>query len=86
MKITLTIDAAEAHILTEALDSHIYWQLSDELYRRDGYVDDPGSDDPDNAAAITEAELLTNKINAASDHAKAAAHKPKAKARGRKVA
>ena len=38
--------------LAEAIDSHIYWQLSDELYRHDGYVLEPGSDDPEVAAEI----------------------------------
>ena len=27
----------EPSLVCEALDSHVYWQLSDERYRRDGY-------------------------------------------------
>lgn len=37
----------ELAMLREAIDSHIYWQLSDEHYRDDGAVEAPGSDDPE---------------------------------------
>ena len=42
----------------EAIDSHIYWQLSDHLYRANGAVLEPGSDDPDVAAEIIALEAL----------------------------
>jgi hypothetical protein len=35
-----------------ALDSHVYWQLSDQHYRSDAAVLDPGSDDPEHAAEM----------------------------------
>jgi hypothetical protein len=54
--VALTPD--ESHLVSEALDSHIYWQLSDYHYRRDGYVDEPGSDDPEKVAEIKQAEAL----------------------------
>jgi hypothetical protein len=49
-------------ILTEAIDSHVYWQLSDETYRRDGYVEGPGSDDEDTAATITAYRALADEL------------------------
>ncbi|GEJ59103.1 hypothetical protein [Anaeromyxobacter diazotrophicus] len=45
-------------LLTSALDSHIYWELSDEYYRHSGYVFDPGSDDPKVRKEIRESERL----------------------------
>jgi hypothetical protein len=48
--ISLTSD--QVSMLREAIDSHIYWQLSEPIYRRNGDVADPGSDEPDVAAEI----------------------------------
>jgi hypothetical protein len=48
--ISLTSD--QVSMLREAIDSHIYWQLSEPIYRRNGDVADPGSDDPDAATEI----------------------------------
>jgi hypothetical protein len=42
--VRLTVE--QIRLLASALDSHIYWQLSDQLYRNSGYVLPPGSDDP----------------------------------------
>jgi hypothetical protein len=53
---------AEVALLREALDSHIYWQLSDEHYRDSGFVSDPGSDEPDKAAEIAAANALDRKL------------------------
>lgn len=62
--ITLTLTRDDLDLLVEALDSHAYWQLSDDQYRNDGAVLPPGSDDDDNARAIAEcdrlSEVLTN--------------------------
>ena len=52
--------------LAEAVDSHIYWQLSDELYRRDGYVMEPGSTDPAVAAEIEYMTLLMDRLREAA--------------------
>lgn len=49
----LNTDAA--YTLREALCSHVYFQLSDEKYRNNGYVSAPGSDDPDMVEKIWEA-------------------------------
>ena len=53
---------AEIDLLRGALDSHIYWQLSDEEYRDSGFVQDPGSDDPEAVEAIKEANALDAKL------------------------
>ncbi len=53
---------AEVELLREALDSHKYWQLSDKHYRSDGYVMDPGSEDPDSVEAITACDMLADKL------------------------
>jgi len=42
--VRLTVD--QIRLLASALDSHIYWQLSDQQYRNDGYVLPPASNDP----------------------------------------
>jgi len=62
MTITLDIEPYEAALLKEALDSHIYWQLSDQKYRNNGFVYDPGSDDEDSAAEIVAAEQLVSRL------------------------
>ncbi len=61
MKIDLNRD--ELALLIEALDSHEYWQLSDEFYRRDGEVVDPGSDNEDNRRAIRKVRALSKKLS-----------------------
>ena len=45
MRLTLTDD--QLRTLCSALDSYIYWELSDRQYRNSGYIDPPGADDPD---------------------------------------
>lgn len=49
--------------LSEGLDSLIYWQLSDEQYRHNGFVNDPGSDDPEQQKRIKEAEALIEELD-----------------------
>ncbi|MCC6808040.1 MAG: hypothetical protein IT381_11500 [Deltaproteobacteria bacterium] len=63
--ITLTFTPDELNLLKEALDSHIYWQLSDEHYRHSGFVYDPGSDDAEHAAEIQACERLDQKLTLA---------------------
>jgi hypothetical protein len=54
----------ELELLREALDSHMYWQLSDEKYRNDADITPPGSDDPDSFELIQQSETLWGKIHA----------------------
>jgi hypothetical protein len=54
--VSLTPD--ETHLVSEAFDSHIYWQLSEENYRNSGNVIPPGADDPEVVEAIEKAERL----------------------------
>ena len=58
----MTLTAAQRDQLVEAIDSHIYWQLSDHLYRANGAVREPGSDDPDVAAEIAHFEALQDAL------------------------
>lgn len=54
----LKLTKAQLDELVEALDSHVYWQLSDERYRDNGFVDEPGSDDAEMAKRIRVANKL----------------------------
>ena len=51
-------------LLVEALDSHVYWQLSDQRYRSNADVIQPGSDDPDQAAEIEACVDLSERLRA----------------------
>ena len=44
---TIRLTREQLALVLEALDSHVYWQLSDERYRDSGFVYGKGSDDPD---------------------------------------
>jgi hypothetical protein len=48
----ISLSPKQVSMLREAIDSHIYWQLSEPVYRRNGDVADPGSDEPDAATEI----------------------------------
>lgn len=52
----------ELQLVEDALDSHKYWQLSDESYRSSGYVVEPGSEDPEAVAAIAACDALVSKL------------------------
>jgi hypothetical protein len=58
----LTLTHEELGLILDALDSHSYWQLSDQQYRNSGYVMDEGSDDPENAEAIKDVATLEKKL------------------------
>ena len=60
---TIELTHEELDLLREALDSHKYWQLSDEYYRSDGFVVDPGSEDPEVATAIVACDVLAAKLD-----------------------
>ncbi len=62
--LVVELSAEELTVLCEALDSHVYWQLSDRHYRNNGYVREPGSDDAEAAAAIRAANRLEEKLRA----------------------
>ena len=51
-------------LLVEALDSHVYWQLSDQHYRSNADVIEPGSDDPAQAAEIEACVELSGRLRA----------------------
>lgn len=67
MKIPVELDAGELDLLKKALDSHKYWQVSDPIYRRDGYVVDPGSDDEEGAEEIASVDVLVAVIEKAEN-------------------
>ncbi len=46
-----------------ALDAHVYWELSDQHYRSNGDVLEPGSDDPEQAAEIDAYRDLADKLH-----------------------
>jgi len=58
---------SEIELLIEALDSHVYWQLSEAEFRHDGTVWEPGSRDPENAAEIVRSERLSARLSAVLD-------------------
>jgi hypothetical protein len=58
----MTLTQAQRTQLVDAIDSHIYWQLSDERYRANGAVLEPGSDDPEVAAEILVFEALQDEL------------------------
>lgn len=59
---TIELTTDELDLLRAALDSHKYWQLSDEDYRSDGYVLEPGSEDPEAVASIVACDALVAKL------------------------
>lgn len=52
----------ERALIAEALDSHKYWQLSDEQYRSDGYVMGRGSDSRENRREIKACDKLLARL------------------------
>jgi hypothetical protein len=62
--VTVTLPREAIALLTEAIDSHIYWQLSDSQYRDSGNVRDPGSDDDDTVRAIEDYRGLAVRLEA----------------------
>jgi hypothetical protein len=59
----MTLTQSQRTQIVSAIDSHIYWQLSDEYYRANGAVLEPGSDDRDVAAEIVAFEALQDELN-----------------------
>lgn len=50
--VALLLTQDELRLVLDGLDSYRYWQLSDEGYRHDGFVLEPGSDDPETVEQI----------------------------------
>jgi hypothetical protein len=59
LAVPLTPD--ELDLLCAALDSHIYWELTDETNRDSGYAGSPGTDD-ETTAEIEAAESLLRRL------------------------
>ena len=59
---TLDLSREDLDRLLAALDSHIYWQLSDQHYRNNADVLEPGSDDPDQAAEVAACSELVDRL------------------------
>ena len=60
----LELSSEDLDRIIEALDSHVYWQLSDQHYRSNADVLDPGADDPTQAAEIEACRELSEKLGA----------------------
>ena len=60
----LALSQRDLDLLVEALDSHVYWQLSDQHYRSNADVIEPGSDDPGQAAEIEACVQLSDRLRA----------------------
>ena len=60
----LPLSQKDLDLLVEALDSHVYWQLSDQHYRNNADVLEPGSDDPEQAAEIAACVELSDRLRA----------------------
>jgi len=58
----MKLTEAQIGQLVDAIDSHIYWQLSEHVYRANGVVLQPGSDDPDVAKEIVRFEALQDAL------------------------
>jgi hypothetical protein len=63
--LTIAVTPRELETLMDALDSHRYWQLSDEHHRNNGYVDDVGSDEPEMRTQIRRCTKLEERLRRA---------------------
>jgi hypothetical protein len=75
VKTELTL--SELELLVEALDSHGYWQLSEPQYRRDGFVQEPGTNDPDNKKELAFTDALHDRLEKTVSDLRAATRRPK---------
>lgn len=60
--ITISLSVAEMRLVLDSLDSHEYWQLSEQRYRSNGFVDGEGSADPETRAQIRRVRALYTRI------------------------
>ena len=63
--VDLTLSIADIQLLLDGLDSHVYWDLSDEDCRSSGFVVGDGSADADHRAEIHRARALARRLEAA---------------------
>lgn len=56
---TVELTDPQMELLLASLESHAYWQVSEEKYRNNGYVYAPGADDPDVADDLQEIDQLS---------------------------
>lgn len=59
-KLSVQLDPDQLELVISALDSHKYWQLADESYRSNGFVEEPGSDDEEAVEEIERCDHLHN--------------------------
>ncbi|HWB77546.1 MAG TPA: hypothetical protein VG755_21420 [Nannocystaceae bacterium] len=62
--ISVRLSVDDLALLCDAIDSHIYHELSDDEHRRSGYVEPPGAFDAGAAESITEADGLLRRLDA----------------------
>lgn len=60
MQVELSTEDLER--IVAALDSHIYWELSDQQYRSSGYVLEPGADNLAQAEEIDACTELADRL------------------------
>jgi hypothetical protein len=60
----ITLTPTELALVVDALDSHVYWQLSDPTHRSSGFAVGDGSADSDAADEIREATALQARLAA----------------------
>ncbi len=62
--LSVRLTPGQLALLVEALDSHVYWQLSDGHYRDSGLVHGRGSDEPRARREIRACERLLSRLDA----------------------
>jgi hypothetical protein len=60
--IAMQLSPEDLDRIIDALDSHVYWQLSEPQYRSNADVLEPGSDDPKVAAEIEACRELADRL------------------------
>ena len=63
--ITVTLTRSELLLITEAIESYVYWQLSEPEFRRDCVVVGEGSTDPEQRAEIQRAVAIVARLERA---------------------
>lgn len=61
-KLDITLTADELALVVAALDSHVYWQLSDPNDRDSGFVHGDGNAEPEAAQEIRDATALQDRL------------------------
>ncbi len=58
----VSLTPAELALVSEALDSHIYWQLSEPQFRNNGAVEEDGAEDADARRQICAVRRLLDRV------------------------